>query len=85
MATVRSRTAQVARSALAVPGVLIAVVGAGLLGSPAIAQAAVGDARRDRPARGGGPARRDGAARGGGPARRDRAAGHSGGRQHRRR
>ena len=32
----------VARSALALPGVLIAVVVAGLLGSPAIAQAAVG-------------------------------------------
>ena len=42
MATVRSRAAQVARSALALPGVLIAVVVAGLLGSPAIAQAAVG-------------------------------------------
>ena len=44
MATVRSRAAQVARSALALPGVLIAVVVAGLLGSPAIAQAAVGAA-----------------------------------------
>jgi len=43
MATVRSR-AQVARRALALPGVLIAVVVAGLLGSPAIAQAAVGAA-----------------------------------------
>jgi TrbL/VirB6 plasmid conjugal transfer protein len=42
MATVRSRAAQVARRALALPGVLIAVVVAGLLGSPAIAQAAVG-------------------------------------------
>jgi hypothetical protein len=44
MATVRSRAAQVARRALALPGVLIAVVAAGLLGSPAIAQAAVGAA-----------------------------------------
>ena len=44
MATVRSRAAQVARRALALPGVLIAVVVAGLLGSPAIAQAAVGAA-----------------------------------------
>jgi hypothetical protein len=40
MATARSRAAQVARRALALPGVLIAVVAAGLLGSPAIAQGA---------------------------------------------
>ncbi|HEY7919963.1 MAG TPA: type IV secretion system protein, partial [Streptosporangiaceae bacterium] len=42
MATVRSRAARLARSALTVPAVLIAVVVAGLLGAPAIAQAAVG-------------------------------------------
>ncbi len=42
MATVRSRAARVVRRTLAVPGVLIAVAVAGLLGSPAIAQAAVG-------------------------------------------
>jgi hypothetical protein len=42
MARVLRRTAKVVRAALAVPGVLIAVAGAGLLGSPAIAQAAVG-------------------------------------------
>ena len=40
MARVLRRTAKVVRTALAVPGVLIAVAGAGLLGSPAIAQAA---------------------------------------------
>ncbi len=42
MASVLRRTARVVRRTLAVPGVLIAVAGAGLLGSPAIAQAAVG-------------------------------------------
>ena len=42
MARVLRRTAKVVRTALAVPGVLIAVAGAGLLGSPAIAQAAAG-------------------------------------------
>jgi hypothetical protein len=42
MATVPSRAARLARSALTVPAVLIAVVVAGLLGAPAIAQAAVG-------------------------------------------
>ncbi len=42
MARVPHRTAKVVRAALAVPGVIIAVAGAALLGSPAIAQAAVG-------------------------------------------
>ena len=42
MAAVPRRTAKVVRAALAVPGVIIAVAGAALLGSPAIAQAAVG-------------------------------------------
>ncbi len=42
MAAAPRRTARVVRAALAVPGVIIAVAGAALLGSPAIAQAAVG-------------------------------------------
>jgi TrbL/VirB6 plasmid conjugal transfer protein len=42
MARVLRRTAKVVRRTLAVPGVIIAVTGAALLGSPAIAQAAVG-------------------------------------------
>ena len=42
MARVLRRTAKVVRAALAVPGVIIVVAGAALLGSPAIAQAAVG-------------------------------------------
>ena len=42
MARVFRRTAKVVRRTLAVPGVIIAVAGAALLGSPAIAQAAVG-------------------------------------------
>ncbi len=42
MARVPHRTAKAVRAALAVPGVIIAVAGAALLGSPAIAQAAVG-------------------------------------------
>ena len=42
MARVPRRTARVVRAVVAVPGVIIAVAGAALLGSPAIAQAAVG-------------------------------------------
>ena len=42
MARVLRRTAKVVRRTLAVPGVIIVVAGAALLGSPAIAQAAVG-------------------------------------------
>ena len=42
MAAAPRRTAKVVRAVLAVPGVIIAVAGAALLGSPAIAQAAVG-------------------------------------------
>ena len=42
MARVLRRTAKVVRRTLAVPGVIIAVTGAALLGAPAIAQAAVG-------------------------------------------
>ena len=42
MARVLRRTAKVVRAALAVPGVIIVVAGAAMLGSPAIAQAAVG-------------------------------------------
>jgi len=41
MARLFQRAALAARAALTVPGVLIAVIGAGVLGSPAIAQAAV--------------------------------------------
>jgi type IV secretory pathway VirB6-like protein len=41
MARLFQRAASAARSALTVPGVLIAVIGAGVLGSPAMAQAAV--------------------------------------------
>jgi hypothetical protein len=44
MARLFHRAASAARAALTVPGVLIAVIGAGVLGSPAIAQAAVGAA-----------------------------------------
>ena len=87
MATVRSRAAQVARRALALPGVLIAVVVAGVLGSPAIAQAAVGAAglRRvtaqhaavARPSTAATAQHLGTAARSGGPARRDRAASRS--------
>ncbi|MDX6338153.1 MAG: hypothetical protein QOG05_5493, partial [Streptosporangiaceae bacterium] len=42
MARVLRRAAKVVSRTLAVPGVIIAVTGAALLGSPAIAQAAVG-------------------------------------------
>ena len=79
MATVRSRAARLARSALTVPAVLIAVVVAGLLGAPAIAQAAVGAPAATAQHAATGSARGEGAAGHG------RAAGHSGGRQHRRR
>ena len=44
MAAVPRRIAKVVRAVLTVPGVIIAVAGAALLGSPAIAQAAVGAA-----------------------------------------
>jgi TrbL/VirB6 plasmid conjugal transfer protein len=44
MARLFHRASSAARAALTVPGVLIAVIGAGVLGSPAIAQAAVGAA-----------------------------------------
>ena len=69
MARVLRRTAKVVLcAALAVPGVIIVVAGAAMLGSPVIAQAAVRVARHDRPALGGGPARRRSAARRHGPA-----------------
>ncbi len=78
MARLVRRAAAAARRALTVPGVLLAVAGAGVLGTPAIAQAAVGapasatvavqHAAVTRPAAAGQTARAGGAARTGVPA-----------------